>query len=51
MTPRFHALTGGPYKQGYDWGALIRMLDEDYRAIRAGALPIPEVAAPVAGSS
>lgn len=41
----FHTFDGGPFNAGWHWGALIRLLDEDYRDLRAGKVATPEQAA------
>ncbi|MBN2797648.1 MAG: hypothetical protein JXX28_00725 [Deltaproteobacteria bacterium] len=41
----FHSYDGGPFNAGWHWGALIRLLDEDYAEVRSGVAEVPAQAA------
>ncbi len=41
----FHAREGGAFSSPFEWGGLIRLLNEDYADLRAGRAEVPEHAA------
>jgi len=37
----FHESDGGPFRDPHEWGALVHLLDEDYRELRSGDPELP----------
>lgn len=37
----FHEADGGPFRDAHEWGALVHLLDEDYRELRSGDTELP----------